>query len=119
MWFPVLSCLRDSRLHAVAQNLPLELRKHGQHPGERPAARGREVERFTRLSPERLLYEYTITDPESFTKPWSVAVPMKKNDQPIYEYACHEGNYAMETMLAGARAQEKAAAASRTAEPRP
>ena len=51
------------------------------------------IERFTRLSPDRLLYEFTIDDPESFTKPWTVAVPMKKTDQPIYEYACHEGNY--------------------------
>ena len=66
------------------------------------------IERFTRLSPDRLLYEFTIDDPESFTKPWTVAVPMKKTEQPIYEYACHEGNYSMENMLAGARAQEKA-----------
>ena len=66
------------------------------------------IERFTRLSPDRLLYEFTIDDSESFTKPWTVAVPMKKTDQPIYEYACHEGNYSMENMLAGARAQEKA-----------
>ena len=71
------------------------------------------VERFTRLSPDRLLYEFTIDDPESFTKPWTVAVPMKKTDQPIYEYACHEGNYSMENMLAGARAQEKAAEAAK------
>ncbi len=67
------------------------------------------IERFTRLSPDRLLYEFTIDDPESFTKPWTVAVPMKKTDQPIYEYACHEGNYSMENMLAGARAQERVA----------
>ena len=66
------------------------------------------IERFTRLSPGRLLYEFTIDDPESFTKPWTVAVPMKKTDQPIYEYACHEGNYSMMNMLAGARALEKA-----------
>ena len=67
------------------------------------------VERFTRLSPDRLLYEFTIDDPESFTKPWTVAVPMQKTDQPIYEYACHEGNYSMMNILAGARAQERMA----------
>ena len=110
----------DSRGHWEGDALVVETRNYRNETSFRGAGPNmRLVERFTRLSPERLLYEYTITDPESFTKPWSVAVPMKKNDQPIYEYACHEGNYAMETMLAGARAQEKAAAASRTAEPRP
>ena len=47
MRFLILSCLVEARLHAVPQNIPLELRKHGQHPGERSAARGRQVERFT------------------------------------------------------------------------
>ena len=67
------------------------------------------IERFTRVGPERLLYEYTIDDPESFTKPWSAAIPMKKTDEPMFEYACHEGNYSMVTMLEGARAADKAA----------
>ena len=48
MRFPILSCLVDSRLHAVPQNISLELRKHGQHPGERSAARGRQAERFAK-----------------------------------------------------------------------
>ena len=67
------------------------------------------TERFTLVGPAKLLYEYTIDDPESFTKPWSVAVPMKKTDEPMFEYACHEGNYSMLTMLEGARADDKAA----------
>ena len=65
------------------------------------------TERFTRVAPDRVLYTYTIDDPESFEHPWSAAIPMKKTDQPMFEYACHEGNYSMFTMLEGARAQEK------------
>ena len=66
------------------------------------------VERFTRVGPDRIVYEYTIEDPESFERPWTAAIPMKMTDQPMYEYACHEGNYSMFTMLEGARAAEKA-----------
>ena len=67
------------------------------------------TERFTRVGPERIRYEYTIDDPESFTKPWTAVIPMKKTEDPMFEYACHEGNYAMLTMLEGARAEDKAA----------
>jgi hypothetical protein len=65
------------------------------------------VERFTRISNDRLLYEYTIDDPESFETAWSAAVPMTRTEDPMFEYACHEGNYGMFNLLAGARAQEK------------
>ncbi len=68
------------------------------------------VERFTRVGPERIVYQYTIEDPESFDRPWTTLIPMKKTDQPMYEYACHEGNYSMFTMLEGARATEGAGA---------
>ena len=67
------------------------------------------VERFTRVAPDTLLYEFTVNDPATWTKPWSVALPMNKTEGPIYEYACHEGNYGMVNILTGARAQEKAA----------
>jgi hypothetical protein len=50
-----------------------------------------------------------VDDPTTYTKPWTAQIPMKKSQGPIFEYACHEGNYAMAGMLAGARAQEKAA----------
>jgi hypothetical protein len=66
------------------------------------------IERFTRTGPDTLLYEFTITDPTTWTRPWSAAVPMKKTDEHIYEYACHEGNISMETMLAAAREADKA-----------
>ncbi len=65
------------------------------------------VERFTRIDADRLLYEYTVDDPESFERAWSAAVPMTKTRDPMFEYACHEGNYGMFNLLSGARAQEK------------
>ena len=68
------------------------------------------TERFTRVDSDTLLYEFTIDDPEMFTKPWTVSVPMKKNPEPVYEYACHEGNYSMLTMMIGARVDDQAAA---------
>jgi hypothetical protein len=68
------------------------------------------TERFTRTGPDSLLYEFTVEDPSTWTKPWTAALPMSRIDVPVYEYACHEGNYAMTGILAGARADEKAAA---------
>jgi hypothetical protein len=68
------------------------------------------VERFTRVDADTIRYEFTVDDPTAFTKSWTAQLPMKKTESPVYEYACHEGNYAMAGMLAGARAEEKAAA---------
>jgi len=68
------------------------------------------VERFTRTAPDTITYEFTVDDPSAFTKPWTAQIPMKRTEGPIIEYACNEGNYAMEGMLAGARADEKKAA---------
>jgi len=68
------------------------------------------VERFTRVDADTLLYEYTLDDPESFESTWSAAVPMTKTEGPMFEYACHEGNYAMTNLLLGARAQDAAKA---------
>ncbi len=65
------------------------------------------VERFTRVDPDTLDYQFTIDDPESFTRSWTAAVPMTKTDGPIFEYACHEGNYGMTNLLKGARAEDK------------
>ena len=64
------------------------------------------IERFTRVDADTLLYEYTVDDPTSFTRPFTVALPMRQNPGALYEYACHEGNYGMFNLLAGARAQE-------------
>ena len=71
------------------------------------------VERFTRVEDGILLYEYTVTDPESFERPWSVAVPMQKNDLPVFEYACHEGNYGMLNLMVSARAEDARKAAAK------
>ena len=71
------------------------------------------VERFTRLDATTLQYEYTVNDPTVFTKPWTVQMPMKKSDEQIYEYACHEGNHAMGNMLRSARAVEQRGEANR------
>jgi hypothetical protein len=69
----------------------------------------RVVERFTRTAQDTLLYQFTIDDPQSFTRPWSGEIPMKRAEGPIFEYACHEGNLSMENTLSVARAGEKAA----------
>ena len=66
------------------------------------------VERFTRVDSDTLLYEFTVEDPNTWTKPWSAAIPMRKSYNLILEYACHEGNYGMFNILTGARAEEKA-----------
>ena len=68
------------------------------------------VERFTRVSADTLLYEAAVDDPTTWTRPWTFALPMTKNQEPIYEYACHEGNYGLYNILAGARAAETVAA---------
>lgn len=68
------------------------------------------TERFTRTGPDTLIYQATVNDPTVYTKPWTIELPMAKTDEPIYEYACHEGNYGLAGILSGARAQEKKAA---------
>ena len=65
------------------------------------------TERFTRVSPEVLMYEFTVDDPTAFTRPWTAQLSVTKTKGPIFEYACHEGNYALTDILAGARASEK------------
>jgi hypothetical protein len=67
------------------------------------------VERFTRTAPDKILYQFTVEDPSTFTRPWSAEMPMTAMDNPIYEYACNEGNYAMSGLLGAARADEKKA----------
>jgi hypothetical protein len=66
------------------------------------------TERFRRVSGDVLMYEFTVDDP-AFTKPWTAQIPMSPGEGAVYEYACSEGNLAMTGMLAGARADEKAA----------
>lgn len=60
------------------------------------------IERFTRVDADTLQYDVTIDDPAVWTRPWTYSVPMKNNPEPVYEYACHEGNYGLTNILAGA-----------------
>jgi len=69
----------------------------------------RVVERFTRVDEGTLLYQFTVDDPQTFARPWSGEIPMKKVEGPLFEYACHEGNFSMENILGIARDEEKAA----------
>jgi hypothetical protein len=64
------------------------------------------TERFTRAG-DTLLYQFTVDDPATFTKPWTAVLPMMKTDDRMFEYACHEGNHALVDILRGARYQEK------------
>ncbi|HIM14691.1 MAG TPA: hypothetical protein EYM31_02890 [Acidobacteria bacterium] len=64
------------------------------------------VERFTRTGEGTLDYEFTVTDPKTWTREWGGALPMTRSVGPMFEYACHEGNYGLTNMLAGSRAQE-------------
>jgi hypothetical protein len=66
------------------------------------------TERFTRTGAATMLYEFTVDDPEMFTRAWSARIPMTKAQGPLFEYACHEGNYGLAGSLAGARAEEAA-----------
>ena len=64
------------------------------------------TERFTRTGQERILYEFTVEDSGAYTQPWAAEIPFRKTDNSMYEYACHEGNYALPGILAGARREE-------------
>jgi hypothetical protein len=66
----------------------------------------RVVERFTRVDATTIQYDFTVTDPKTWTRSWSGSVPMRSFEGPIYEYACHEGNYGLANILRGARVQE-------------
>jgi hypothetical protein len=74
----------------------------------------RAVERFTRVDADTLQYEVTIEDPQVYTTPWKVAMPLNRAaDYRLFEYACHEGNYGLPNSLSGARAQERSAGGAR------
>ena len=72
------------------------------------------VERFTRTAPDKVKWSVTVDDPSTWTRPWTFAMPLTlDNSEQLFEYGCHEGNYAMVNILSGARAEEKAAAAAK------
>ena len=69
----------------------------------------RVIERFTRVDADTLRYEFTVEDPTRWTSPWSGELPLRRTDESLFEYACHEGNYGIVNMLSGARAEEREA----------
>ena len=88
-------------------NFSDKTRAHGFFEGQEHM---RLVERFTRVSPDVIDYAFTVEDPTTLARPWTAAIPMSKTDEPVLEFACHEGNEAIAGILAGERAVEKAAA---------
>jgi hypothetical protein len=68
---------------------------------------GKVIERFTRVSPSEILYEFTVEDPALYARPWRGEMTFNATRERVFEYACHEGNYALPGILAGAREQER------------
>ncbi|MEE2792541.1 MAG: hypothetical protein VX453_12960 [Acidobacteriota bacterium] len=101
----------DSRGHWEGDTLVVESTNFAQKRNWRGSTNGMTlVERFRRVDDTTLEYEYTVMDPETWTSPWTVNLPMRLNPEAMFEYACHEGNYSMEAMLGGARAEERVVA---------
>ena len=102
--------LGDSRGHWEGKTLVVDTTNFGDMTNFRGSTTGLHmVERFTRVDADTLNYEVTFDDPTTWTRPWTAAIPWKKSQGQIYEYACHEGNYGMTGILSGGRAEEKAA----------
>src|SRR5580658_7881503 len=108
----VRQLLGDSRGHGEGNTLVVETTNFTDRTSFRGSSEHMHLtERFTRTGPDTMLYEFTVDDPETFTKSWTARVPMFKAKGPLFEYACHEGNYGLAGSLSGARAEEAASAA--------
>jgi hypothetical protein len=83
---------------------------NGKNPFQGSSENMRLIERFTRVDENSIRYQFTVDDPSTWTRPWSAEVPWAKTVGPIFEHACHEGNYGLGNILAGARVEEKRAA---------
>src|SRR5229473_3363640 len=105
--------LGDSRGHWEGKTLVVDTTNFNDQTHLRNSDRNLHLtERFTRTDENTILYQFTVDDPTAFTRAWTGEVPLTNAPGPIYEYACHEGNYALAGILKGARAQEKEAAAA-------
>jgi len=101
----------DSRGHWEGDTLVIETTNlNGKNPFRGSSEHMRVVERLTRLDASTLGYRFTVDDPATWAAPWTAEAPMTKSVGPIFEHACHEGNYGVRNTLAGARAEEKRAA---------
>jgi hypothetical protein len=83
---------------------------NGKNPFRGSSDNMRVIERFTRVDENTIRYQFTVDDPATWARPWSAELPMKKTIGPLFEHACHEGNYGLYNILAGTRADEKRAA---------
>jgi len=100
--------LGDSRGHWEGDTLVVDTTNFSSHGGFRGASPNLHlIEKFTRLDRNALRYEFTVDDPATWTKSWSASIPMVRTEELMFEYACHEANYALEGVLKGARYQEK------------
>ena len=77
------------------------------------------IERFTRTDQDTLVYQFTANDPSTWVKPWTAEIPLRRSDDQIFEYACHEANYGMTNLLQGARTVEREAGTTKTTASRP
>ena len=110
---PIRQFVGESRGHWEGDTLVVESMHFNRLTGLRGSTPdARLVERFTRTGPDAIQYEFTIEDPATWTTPWTAQVELTRTEEPLYEYACHEGNYSMEGILAGARADDREAAQS-------
>jgi len=97
----------DSRGHWEGSTLVVETTNFTNRTLYRGAAENLTlVERFTKVDPNTLEYQFTVKDPTTFVRPWTASVPYLRTDEQLFEYACHEGNYGMEGILSGARVEE-------------
>jgi hypothetical protein len=98
----------DSRGHWEGDTLVVETTNFSRETAfQNSGPNLRLTERFSRQDADTLLYEFTVNDPSTWTQPWTAQVPMTLTSEPLYEYACHEGNYGMMNLLSAARAVEK------------
>jgi len=83
---------------------------NGKNPFQGSSENMKLTERFTRTDPNTLQYRFTVDDPSNWTKPWTAEFAWAKTEGPIFEHACHEGNYGLGNILSGARLEERKAA---------
>jgi hypothetical protein len=99
------------RGHWEGETLVVETRNfNGKTAFQGASENMRLTERFTRVAEDTIRYQFTVDDPSTWTRPWSAEVPWAKTVGPLFEHACHEGNYGLHNILAGARVEEKKAA---------
>lgn len=101
----------DSRGHWEGDSLVVETTNFSdKNPFRGSSENMKLTERFRRMDADTLIYQFTVDDPATWEKPWTVEIPVTKSQGRLFEYACHEGNYGMAGALAGARAEERAQA---------